>query len=96
MITNDFINGGFELCGGLMIIPSILNLLKTKSADGVALSTVTFFTIWGLWNIYYYPAMDQPLSAAAAMMLTAANMTWWALVFKYKVINKREAACASS
>lgn len=84
MDTNDIINASFELGGGLMVIPSILNIMKTKSADGIATSTITFFTLWGIWNVYYYPAMEQPLSATAAVLLTTANLTWWSLIIRYR------------
>ena len=51
----DSVNGAFELCGGFFILLSVRQLYLDKQVKGVSLSHVGFFTLWGAWNLVYYP-----------------------------------------
>jgi len=59
---NDLINGSFELLGGFAICQSIFRVIKDKSVKGVSVPHVAFFSLWGFWNLYYYPTLGQMLS----------------------------------
>lgn len=76
MQTPDLINGGFELFGSLFIVNHIRALCKSKQAYGVSLISTLFFGFWGLWNLYYYPHLSQPLSFAGGIAITLANLVW--------------------
>lgn len=83
-LTPDAMNAIFEFGGALAVLPSILSILKSKQSQGIAVSTALFFTSWGLWNLFYYPFLDQPLSTLGAMVLSAVNIVWLFLILKYK------------
>ena len=80
----DIVNAMFEIGGGFAICDHIRQLLKDKSIAGVSISATVFFTTWGFWNLYYYPALDQWLSFSATMFIASANFVWLSLMYKYR------------
>jgi len=52
----DIINGSFELFGGILYLLNIKALYISKKVEGISLLPTVFFTSWGLWNLFYYPA----------------------------------------
>ena len=79
----DLINGSFELFGCAAIAPSIIRSLRLKVVQGVHWATPTFFWSWGLWNIVYYPSLDQWFSFGAGLLVLFANTAWLYCVLKY-------------
>ena len=61
----DLINGLFEALAGLFVLNHCRVLHAHKQARGVSIVSSGFFTLWGVWNLYYYPALNQPLSFTA-------------------------------
>ena len=80
----DFINGSFELLAGFFIFKHCLCVLKDKQVKGVSLLAVLFFTLWGFWNLFYYPHLDQMLSFYGGIFVVIANSIWLYLLVKYK------------
>jgi len=76
MTTPDLINGMFELMGSLFIWRSILLLHRQKLVRGVSFLTTGFFAVWGIWNLYYYPNLDQWLSFTGGLSIVTANCIW--------------------
>lgn len=73
---NDIINAAFELGGAIFLCHNCITLYKDKAVAGVSILSTAFFTGWGVWNIYYYPTLDQFWSMAAAAALTFFNLIW--------------------
>lgn len=76
MITPDIINGTFEAFGSLFILNHCRVLWVTRQARGISLLSTSFFSAWGLWNIFYYPHLEQMFSFYAGLMIMAANCVW--------------------
>ena len=76
MIAPDIINGIFEVLGGLFIIDHIRALYKSKEVKGVSVVAVSFFAVWGYWNLFYYPHLDQWYSTLGATGIALANTFW--------------------
>ena len=74
--ASDMINGTFELAGGCAILLSVLKLHKDKVVRGVSWPHILFFTGWGLWNLFYYPHLDQWFSLIGGIFLVAVNTAW--------------------
>lgn len=83
-ITPDLINGGFELLAGFFVLNHCRVLHAHKQARGVSLASVLFFTLWGLWNLYYYPALHQPLSYYGGWFVVAANALYVGMMVSYR------------
>lgn len=82
-MTPDTINALFELGGALLTALNIRALLRDKTTKGVVWPVNAFFTAWGAWNLYYYPALGQWISFAAGVLLVAANAVWVGLAVHY-------------
>jgi uncharacterized protein with PQ loop repeat len=80
----DVINSSFKYTSGFFIIPTIWNLYQSKNAEGISFVHIFFFTPWGVWNLYYFRKMNQPLSMIANIFLVIMNLIWLILVINYK------------
>jgi len=88
MNYTDIINGGFEFLGFLFTIPSILNLYKHKEVKGVSWFTLSFFTFWSCWNVYFYTANKLSFSFIGGLFLLIVNIIWFLMVLYYSRKNK--------
>ncbi len=84
MITNDIINGLFELSGGFFVINNCRVLFKDKSIKGVSILSTSFFMTWGMWNVYYYPTLEQWWSFFGGCSLVFTNIIYVLLMLYYK------------
>lgn len=79
----DVINGLFEFVGGFFILNHARVLYRHKLVKGVSVLSTVFFSSWGIWNLYYYPVLDQWWSFAGGLSITLANLLWISLMFYY-------------
>ena len=79
----DLTNAVFELGGGLLIFLNCLKLYKDKEVKGISIGVVGFFTLWGCWNLYYYPFLNQWLSFAGGLLIVIANTLWVSMALYY-------------
>lgn len=86
----DAINGAFETLGGLLILLNVRRVLRDRSTRGVSIVPTAFFCLWGLWNLYYYPSLDQWVSFAGGVAVVAANSVWVCLATYYKLKVKHD------
>jgi len=85
-MSPDFINASFEFLGGYVIFLSIFKLCKDRELKGVSIAHFSFFFLWGVWNLFYYPSLNQPLSFAGGAWLVVMQGGWlyWYLKIKYE------------
>ncbi len=89
MITPDIINGLFELLGTPFILLSVFKLYKEKQVKGVSWLHAGYFTVWGWWNLYYYPYLSQWASTVGCVLIVIANTVWVTLMIYYLSRNKK-------
>ena len=89
MITPDIINGLFELLGTPFILLSVFKLYKEKQVKGVSWLHAGYFTVWGWWNLYYYPYLSQWASTVGCVLIVIANTVWVTLMIYYLRRNKK-------
>lgn len=83
-MTPDLINGlFFEALGSLMICVNIYRILVDRRSRGVSIWSVSFFTLWGYWNLYYYASLGQWWSFTGGMAMVVSNTIWVTLLFYY-------------
>ena len=80
MTTPDLINGGFEALASLFILNHARVLWKTREPHGVSLLSTVFFTVWGAWNVWFYPHLGQIFSFYAGITVMIANLFWIASI----------------
>ena len=86
---NDLINGSFEFIAGLATWINIKQIIKDKQLKGYNLKVFIFFTIWGFWNLYYYPSLNQWISFIGGISIMIANTIWIILAIYYKKHNNQ-------
>lgn len=79
----DLVNGLFELFGGILLCLNIRRLYKDKKVTGVSWIPVAFFTSWGLWNLYFYPALNCWASFVGGIVVVTANAAWLGMAWWY-------------
>ncbi len=80
----DLINGLFELCGGILLLINCYTLYRDKTVRGVSPVPIFFFTAWGYWNLWFYPALNAWYSFAGGILVVTVNTIWLAQLFYYK------------
>jgi hypothetical protein len=83
-MTPDQINGLFEFIGALFILNHCRILFDDKQVRGVSVLSTVFFFAWGLWNIYYYPHLDQMWSFYGGICISLANTLYVGMLIKYR------------
>jgi len=58
-------------------------LYRDKQVKGVSVLATSVFFSWGLWNLYYYPHLDQWLSFLGGLVIVAGNLLWLSMMFYY-------------
>lgn len=82
----DLINGGFEFLGAPFILLSVIKLYRQKQVKGISWVHVGFFTVWGWWNLVYYPALGQWVSFAGGIAIVIVNTIWMGQLIYYSKI----------
>lgn len=80
----DYVNGVFELVGGFILLLNCYRLYVDKQIKGVSVSVVAFFTLWGYWNLYYYPSLNQWCSFFGGVLIVIANTLWVSMAIYYR------------
>jgi uncharacterized membrane protein YfcA len=83
MLKPDVINGLFEVCGGFFLLANVFKLYKDKRLRGYHWLSTVFFTAWGLWNLYFYPYLEQWVSFAGGIFIVIVNATWLGQIIYY-------------
>lgn len=76
----DHLNAFFEFCGAIFIGMSIWKIWYDKEVKGISWLQVAFFNFWGVWNLFYYPHLDQWWSFTAGILLTSSNTIYLSLL----------------
>lgn len=84
MIWLDYINAAFEAAAGVFVLNHCRVLLRDRETRGVSIVSTAFFMVWGFWNVFYYPTLQQPFSAAAGVFVAVANAIYIGLMVHFK------------
>lgn len=79
----DLINGVFEGGGAYWLTQDVRALRKHKTIRGVYWPARCYFAAWGLWNLFYYPNLDQWASFAGGAAIVVVNVTWCLMAWHY-------------
>lgn len=79
----DFINACFEFLATAVSTMSLAAIYKAKQIVGASPWPTVFFTVWGLWNLFYYPHLGQWWSTMAAVGMLIINVAWLVLYRRY-------------
>lgn len=80
----DVVNGLFEVFGAVGTWANAYKLYVDKKVMGVFWGMFAFITLWGIWNLFYYSGLNQPLSFYGGILLTSGNAYWLWLAYLYR------------
>jgi hypothetical protein len=83
VLTPDIINGVFEAGMAAVLFRSVLRLRREKKVSGWSPWAVVWPTLWGFWNLYFYPHLGQFWSFVGGLLVVVTNMTWLGLAAYY-------------
>lgn len=83
MSWQDMINGAFEMSGCFFILLHIMRLHRDKKVRGISVIAFSYFTLWGFWNIYYYPHLGQWLSFIGGTSIAIVNLIYVCQILYY-------------
>ena len=86
----DVVNACFELVGGALVFLNCHRLYKDKEVKGVNWQVIAFFTIWGYWNIIFYPSIGAWFSFVGGLLLALGNTFWITLYIYYTYYGNME------
>ena len=84
MNWNDFINGMFELVGAFFTWKNYFELRRDRELKGIYWPLIAFMTLWGFWNLVYYPSLGHWFSFAGGVALGWGNFCWVWLAVKLR------------
>ena len=82
-MNSDLVNGLFEFAGAIMLSMNVLRLYRDKVLKGVSWWPTGFFTTWGLWNLYFYPANGLMWSYYGGLAIVTVNAVWLMMILHY-------------
>ena len=95
-MKTDLINAIFEVGGAILTWKNAHRLWKDREIKGVYWPAWVFFALWGWWNCFYYPSLDQWFSFAAGLALVLGNTAWCVLALIVWTKNRgRKFRCAA-
>lgn len=96
MNTPDLVNGLFESGGAYCAWRNFFQLKKDLAIKGVYWPIYFFYSVWGLWNLVYYPVLGQWFSFLAGAVLVSGNIAWLSLatlLYRLSKCTERIAEC---
>ena len=86
----DLVNGIFEFIGAILCWLNVKRIRKERELKGFYWPVQAFFTVWGVWNLFYYPHLEQWFSFTGGALLVLGNGTWVGLAIKYSLAERRQ------
>ena len=74
MVTTDIVTGSFELFASSFILNHVRVAWKNKQAYGMSMVSAFFFFAWAVWNLWFYPALNQWFAFYAGIAVVVANL----------------------
>jgi len=89
-MSPDLINGLFEAFAGLFVLNHCRVLLRDRAVAGVSIASVAFFTLWGVWNLWFYPNLGQLWSLVGGVFVVVANALYVGLLIRFAAQKNKE------
>lgn len=80
----DTANGTFEFIGSIATWLNVRMMIRDKEAKGIDWRVFVFYTLWGTFNLFYYPHLGQMFSFYGGISIVFANSVWVGLYLYYR------------
>jgi cation transport ATPase len=82
-LTMDQANACLEMGGAFLRTLDCIKLFQDKRFSGGHLGTALYFLGWGVFNVFFYPSLNQVWSFWAAIVLMVMNGLWFVMALYY-------------
>ena len=89
MSTQDTVNGTFESLASIFMLFNCIKAYRDKKIRGISVISMVFFSLWSIWNPYYYHSLNQFWSCVGACSMVTTNVTYVAMAIYYIWKEKR-------
>jgi len=79
----DLVNGLLEIGGATLLIANLRAIRADKQLMGIRWYPTAFFTVWSMWNLFYYPSLNQWISFVGGALMAVVNALWLGHVWYY-------------
>ena len=79
----DIINSAFQWGAAVFLLLNISRLKKDRDVRGISMVPVYFFLLWGFWNLYYFPHLEQWSSFVGGVAVLVVNLVWVGMALWY-------------
>lgn len=91
-MSSDHFNALFEFISAMLLMINVVRLYKDKKLQGVSIVPTMFFTLWGFWNLYYYPSLNQFWSFVGGIFVVVVNLIWVIMALYYRSRNAEKSS----
>jgi hypothetical protein len=79
----DGVNSAFISIGGWLVFLNCWQLFKDKLLSGVSIISLVFYTVWGMFNAYYYLTLGKFEPMWAEVFISVGNLCYLYMAVKY-------------
>ena len=83
-MNTDTINGLFEFIAAGFLIFNCFKIYKDKCIRGVCAFPFVIYTIWGFWNLFFYPSVGCWLSFFGGICVVCINSIYCLQLWHYR------------
>ena len=87
-MNNDLIMAAFQVGSCLFLLLSIFTIFRDRELKGVSVWMIAYFTLWTMYGIFTWYALDQFWSYLTSIMMSILYVIWLALAIFVKTVNK--------
>jgi len=80
----DFINASFEFGLAFILYLNMRRLRIDRTIKGVSWYGTGFTSLWAVWNLLYYPYLEQWVSFVAGFGVLFMNSWWLYLAYQFR------------
>jgi uncharacterized membrane protein YqaE (UPF0057 family) len=74
----------FEAVGAILLLLNCRRLYIDKETKGISFAPFAFYTAWGFWNLFFYPAVGACWSMVGGIAVVTVNAAYCGMVLHYK------------
>lgn len=91
LVTPDHTQAAWELGSAALCAMNVMAVRRSRSISGVHWLPTAYFTGWGLYNLWFYAALNLPTAWWAGLAITVVNSVWLGHVAYYSFTRVRDA-----
>lgn len=81
-MTADIVNAVAMFGGFIMNLLNCRRILIDKTLEGCSVWPAIYFSVWGVWGVYYLGSLNQWFSTSVEVLCVTSNVVWFVLAWR--------------